>query len=173
MALAIEMASSSRHVSFTATADTRLKPPPAQTIDLAKLTVDTDGDGWTDVEERRLGLNSRNRDTDNDGIPDDRDPMPLFATPAARPDEDERILQRAIFASFGLTGAPHALFVGPGSRRLHMDSSAGPMLYGQPTNAQEGILVGWRLVDKEGDSATVAIMDYEGPLSASTHFVSL
>lgn len=32
--------------------------------------IDTDGDGLTDGEEEKLGLNSTNRDTDGDGLPD-------------------------------------------------------------------------------------------------------
>ena len=101
---------------------------------------------WLDRrEETRLGLNGRNRDTDHDGIPDNRDPMPLFAMPSAQPGEDDRILQRALFAVFGLTGAPHALFIDSDSKRLHVESNAGPMLDG---GAREGIRVGWRLVEK-------------------------
>lgn len=37
---------------------------------------DRDGDGLTDLQEKRLGTNPLNRDTDGDGIPDNRDKHP-------------------------------------------------------------------------------------------------
>jgi hypothetical protein len=46
-------------------------------FDLATLAVDRDGDGLTDIEEHRLGLDFSNADTDGDGVPDGRDPLPL------------------------------------------------------------------------------------------------
>lgn len=48
-------------------------------IDLSRLLADQDGDGLTDVEESRLGLDLRNPDTDGDGMRDGVDPLPLTA----------------------------------------------------------------------------------------------
>jgi len=47
-------------------------------IDLNKLTKDSDGDGLTDVVERRLGTNPESADTDMDGIADAIDPNPRY-----------------------------------------------------------------------------------------------
>jgi hypothetical protein len=43
-------------------------------FDLAGLASDRDGDGLTDIEERRLGLDSMDPDTDGDGMTDGEDP---------------------------------------------------------------------------------------------------
>ncbi|MEZ0313870.1 MAG: hypothetical protein ACAI38_19030 [Myxococcota bacterium] len=43
---------------------------------LADLRRDSDGDTLSDLEERRLFLDWNDRDSDHDGIEDDRDPMP-------------------------------------------------------------------------------------------------
>ncbi len=39
--------------------------------------IDTDGDGWTDEQEKTMGTNPYNRDSDQDGINDPEDPNPL------------------------------------------------------------------------------------------------
>jgi hypothetical protein len=43
---------------------------------LASLTLDSDHDGLTDLLEERLALDPLNPDTDGDGLPDGRDPLP-------------------------------------------------------------------------------------------------
>jgi hypothetical protein len=48
-------------------------------FDLATLASDRDKDGLTDIEEYRLGLDFANNDSDGDGVPDGRDPLPLTA----------------------------------------------------------------------------------------------
>lgn len=47
--------------------------------DLADVERDSDGDGLTDIAERRLLLAPDNPDSDGDGLVDGRDPMPLTA----------------------------------------------------------------------------------------------
>ncbi len=47
-------------------------------IDLDKLTKDADGDGLTDVVERRLGTNPESADTDMDGLADAIDHNPRY-----------------------------------------------------------------------------------------------
>lgn len=54
-------------------------------LPLATLRSDADDDGLTDIEERRIGLDPANRDTDGDGMPDGWDPLPL--TPVIRQQE--------------------------------------------------------------------------------------
>ena len=41
------------------------------------IDTDDDGDGLSDIEEKRLGTDPLNPDTDGDGIPDGKDPHPL------------------------------------------------------------------------------------------------
>jgi hypothetical protein len=48
-------------------------------IPLAALERDADGDGLTDLEERRLLLDPEEADTDHDGLGDGVDPMPAIA----------------------------------------------------------------------------------------------
>ena len=47
-------------------------------IDLAKITIDSDNDGLTDVSEQKMLLNPNNPDTDEDGIIDSLDKNPRF-----------------------------------------------------------------------------------------------
>ena len=52
-------------------------------------TPDSDGDGWTDDQERGAGTDPHNVDTDSDEIWDPKDPNPLVApTPTPIPDTD-------------------------------------------------------------------------------------
>jgi hypothetical protein len=46
-------------------------------FNLAVLATDRDGDGLTDIAERRLGLDFARPDTDGDGVADGQDPLPL------------------------------------------------------------------------------------------------
>ncbi len=46
---------------------------------LAEVAADRDGDGLTDIEEARLGLDPAKADSDGDGLPDGVDPLPLTA----------------------------------------------------------------------------------------------
>ena len=95
-----------RHCSAhrPATAD-----PPPETRDwvLADIDKDTDGDGWTDIEERTLGLDPSRADSDGDGVNDAHDRSPLHAPPAAeREDTEAQILGQALFAVFGVVESP-------------------------------------------------------------------
>jgi hypothetical protein len=78
-------------------------------FDLAALAADRDGDGLTDIEERRIGLDFSNADTDGDGIPDGRDPLPLvrYRPPSTREDDMAAAIVAQIFG-----GEPHPIVVG-------------------------------------------------------------
>lgn len=66
-----------------------------QQVRLSELARDSDGDGLTDVEERRLRLDPHQADSDGDGLGDSEDPAPnaRLSQPAS---EDQR-LQLALF----------------------------------------------------------------------------
>ncbi len=75
-------------------------PPPLR-VPLAAIEQDTDGDGWTDIEERALGLRPDLEDTDGDGISDRLDATPLHKpAPGEERDEDAQIIRRAWFAAY-------------------------------------------------------------------------
>jgi hypothetical protein len=66
--------------------------------DDASLRKDSDGDGLTDIVERRLGTNPHKRDTDGDGVPDSVDPCPNG--PVRALGDDEKIVAACIEARF-------------------------------------------------------------------------
>lgn len=148
--------------------------PQSWALSLRELRRDTDGDGWTDIEEQRLGLDPRRADTDGDGVADGRDVCPDYAPPAAEArDEEAQMIQRAFLALYGLSGSRHVLFVGAKSKRVQLWGYAGPILYGTDVKGfqqkyPEGyVTVSWSLKKKGADEAVVQMSDFEGPLAAS------
>src|SRR6185295_14306125 len=123
-----------------------------------------DGDGWTDAEEWELGIISSRKDTDGDGLTDDRDAAPDYRERPADVNDATSILKRAVFAQFGLTEAPHALFARDGVPRIQPDGLPGPVIYG---HAVSGVLVTWKVTSRSETEAKVEITDFEGALSAS------
>lgn len=156
------------------------RTPHHQEIHLADVMRDTDHDGWTDLEEERLGLDPKNADTDGDGLADGMDPCPNFAPPQnVETNEDAVILQKAIFATFGLSGSQNFLIVGTNSMRAQIWGYAGPIVYRTVPTAewldQHGsgtIFTNWK-VDRNGDEAQVGIGDYEGPMAGAGQTVLL
>jgi hypothetical protein len=71
-------------------------------FDLSVLAADRDGDGLTDIEERRLGLDFTVADTDGDGVPDARDPLPLVRYRASSSPRD-RLARAIVSAIIGFT----------------------------------------------------------------------
>lgn len=65
------------------------------------LTRDTDGDGWTDLVEARIGTDPEKADTDGDGLKDSEDKNPL-ATPGPLT-EEQRVLAAAFEGCFRFT----------------------------------------------------------------------
>jgi hypothetical protein len=146
-------------------------------ISVSEILKDSDGDGWTDIEEVRLGLDPRNPDTDGDGIKDGDDAAPNYA---AKPDDKESdevaVIQKAIFATFGLSGSRFLLIVGPKSCPVQAWGYLGPILYGRQEWAEKQefgtVFVDWEAT-VEGDRAKVEIRDYEGPLAGGSQKVLL
>lgn len=144
--------------------------PDAVEVTLAEVERDTDGDGWTDILERALQMHWFGRDSDLDGIPDDRDDAPSFKESPRADDEDARILRRSIFAMFGFTESPGALFVADTSRRLQPDGLPGPVFY---QDGNGGVRVTWKILEKTADTATVEITDFENALAGSGNDIRL
>jgi hypothetical protein len=147
-----------------------------ETFDLDELERDTDGDGWTDIEEARMGLDPRNPDTDGDGIPDGRDRTPnLAAAPRGGNDETSEIVTKASLALFGLPSVPHMglMMAGPSAERVSLIGRVGPIIYGRatkdrnPTWSQSARCVSWRIVLRTRTTAAVAFEDSGAPLGGA------
>jgi hypothetical protein len=151
---------------------------------LAEVMRDTDGDGWTDLEERRLRLNPQNRDTDGDGIPDGKDVCPGYAaSPLETGDTEATIIQKVFFAGYGIHGSPNLLMVAGGSRPVQLWGARAPVLYGADRSqwnqdfGDAPPILGWRLksITSEGgfQTAIVEFSDYEAPLAAASYRATL
>jgi hypothetical protein len=118
--------------------------------DVNGSALKADGDGWTDIEEERLGLDPRNKDSDGDSIPDGQDICPNFAPKTGEEnDEEVQILQKAVLAEYGLSRSRALLLVGPGSRRFQIWGYRGPILFlddvkkWSTQHPEGGIFVSW------------------------------
>jgi hypothetical protein len=144
---------------------------------LEDIERDSDGDGWTDLEEGRIGTNPHAADTDGDGIPDGRDVCPLFPRPpAAAGDDSMVILQRAIFAAFALTGSRELLYVTPSTPRVHVTGYGGPIVFDRAipgAGGTGGVYVSWKIRDQTETDAVVQITDWEDVLAAGGQDVFL
>jgi hypothetical protein len=144
--------------------------PDALEFRLEDIENDADGDGWTDIAERHLQMNWRSADSDGDGIPDGRDAAPGYRPTLDEADAEAQMLKRSVFAMFGLTEAPGALFVADTSRRLQFDGLPGPVFYREGNG---GVRVTWKVESKTEIDATVELTDFEGALAASGNAVKL
>jgi hypothetical protein len=163
--------------------------PPAgrQTWDIvpSELTRDTDGDGWSDVEERRLGLNPGHYDSDGDGIGDGLDVCPSHApSPLEVTDPEAAILRKVFFAAYGVFQSHDMYMVAGGARPVQLWGSRAPVLYGidredwfRRWGAAPPRLF-WRLkaISRDQDGvqvATVDFGDFEAALAAATYTATL
>jgi hypothetical protein len=148
-------------------------------IAIDEIERDSDGDGWTDLEEARLGTNPHAADSDDDAIPDGRDVCPLYAAPPSGRDEATAILQAAFFAAFAMTGSREALFVTPQTLRVHLAGYGGPVFFdraiprGAEADGYAGTYVSWTIGSRSDSEAVVQLTDWEGNLSASGQDVTL
>ena len=144
---------------------------------LEEIERDSDGDGWTDLEEGRIGTNPHASDTDGDGIPDGRDVCPLYAAPGARASDDTAtILQKAIFAAFALTGSRQMLYVTPSTPPVHVTGYGGPIVFDRAIprdGSSGGVYVSWKIRDHSATDAVVEVTDWEGLLAAGGQDVFL
>ena len=144
---------------------------------LEEIERDSDGDGWTDLEEGRIGTNPHAADSDGDGIPDGRDICPLYAAPGARASDDTAtILQKAIFAAFALTGSRQMLYVTPSTPPVHLAGYGGPIIFDRAIprdGSSGGVYVSWKIRDHSAADAVVEVTDWEGLLAAGGQDVFL
>jgi hypothetical protein len=143
-------------------------------LSLQVLLQDSDGDGWTDIEEERMGLDPKNRDSDGDGFPDGQDTCPNYPPKKDESEDEEiQILQKAVFAEYGLSRSRALLLVPSGSKHFQVWGYRGPILYldSQASwgkqHPEGGIFVSWKITSKTDRDATVSLSDYEGPLAGS------
>jgi hypothetical protein len=156
-------------------------PPERRDFVLADIDQDTDRDGWTDIEERTLGLDPSRADSDGDGVNDAHDRSPLHAPPPAeRQDKEAQILGQALFAVFGVVESPWVLLAETGrARSFQAWGLAGPVLFGHQAENDPskggpgGVFVTWTVVLKSETEAVVQISDWEGPLAAGGQDVVL
>lgn len=151
----------------------------AYTIPMRQTLEDSDGDGWTNFEEQTIGLREDAADTDGDGIGDGEDVCPDYAPPGEdREDEEVQIIQRAFFATFGLTDSRYLLLVGSDSRKVQLWGYAGPVLYRDReswklSHERGGVFVDWEIRERTDTEAKVRIHDWEGPEAGGTQEVLL
>ncbi|HEX4303787.1 MAG TPA: thrombospondin type 3 repeat-containing protein [Rhizomicrobium sp.] len=125
-------------------------------IPLAELRRDSDSDGITDIAEEHLLLDPHNPDTDGDGIPDGRDPMPNVphAATAAPLDAALALILEKI------TGAPSLAIV----ESVDHGSDIGKMIAGERRAPDAGlsrpIFVAGRATDFAGFSPRRAMLVY-------------
>ena len=146
------------------------QPPSEAIVSLAELRRDTDGDGWTDLEEPRLGLNPRLADSDGDGIPDGRDTCPLLAKPS-QSDDFSVAVRRVFLVRFAFSRSRDAIFVTPGSTLVHLFGYGGPVLFGRDIpsdhNGRGATYVSWKLVSRSAEEMVIEMTDWENILGAS------
>jgi hypothetical protein len=161
-------------------------PPRSIPVDVDEVLRDSDGDGWTDREERHLGLDPASGDTDRDGLSDTIDVTPRYAPqPGEAADEDAQMLRRAVFTMYGLTGSRWAIFVKTGTRPIQLTGHSGPVLYGvdlptrdtprtgTPPPIRGGAQAAWRISARTATDATVEFTDWAGIAFRSTSRVTL
>jgi WG repeat protein len=155
--------------------------PQQWKLSIKEMQQDSDGDGWTDIEEERLGLDAKKSDTDGDGLADGQDVCPNFSLrDEDQNDEEIKLFQKAIFVTWGLSGSRHLLLVGSDVKRVHIWGYAGPVIYGQDVKSwskahQYGaVYASWRIRKRQSNGdVIVEIVDYEGPLAAGGQDVRL
>jgi hypothetical protein len=161
----------------------KMPPPESETrkveIPIQQVVRDRDGDGWTDIEELRLGLDPNKKDTDGDGLADGEDPCPNFAAPSGHEnDEESQIVQKAFFPTFAWSQSRFALLVGPESAKVHISGYSGPIIYVADVDKwHKEHERGWMFLDwtvkRSGDEAEVRFSDYEGSEAGSTQYILL
>jgi hypothetical protein len=153
-------------------------PPAPIAIDLSSIHRDADRDGWTDFEERQLGLNPASADSHGDGLSDGADSTLLHAPAASdSTDDDVLLLRQAWFAMYGVRGSRYALFVPRGLRPMQLQGLSGPVFFGIDLPSRVGCGRGsrkdcspirggaetrWTIVRRSDNHSTVEFTNYLG-----------
>jgi hypothetical protein len=180
-----------------AESDPKLEMPDAETLvlswtdpkkerqqlkwSIAEVFRDTDGDGWTDIEEVRLGLDPKKADTDGDGISDGQDICPDCAPDKKDADDlDVTLIQKAFFTVFGFTDTRNIFVLAAGSRPVQLWGYRGVVLTKQDParwhidevgHFPPVLLVSWKVTSKTDEAAAVAISEKDNGLIAHYHTV--
>jgi len=164
------------------TATDLLAPSGLQTrrFVLEDVKRDRDADGWTDLEEARLGLDPRKADSDGDGVADGLDVCPKYApSPMEGDDEEAAILRKAFFAGYGIHWSRDVLLVSGNSRPLQLWGSKGPVLFGVDRSewlrkyGSAPPLLSWKLTTVSATDATVTLSDFEGAMAGGGYTAKL
>jgi hypothetical protein len=153
--------------------------PQTRTLHITAITTDSDGDGWTDLEEERLTLDPRNPDTDGDGLTDGADPSPNHSARADQEGEETTVVREALFATFGINRSRSLIHVESGPKPVQVWGFRGPVIYGVDTSRWREthdlgyVQVSWNLVSISPSEAVVQVRDYEASLSAASYTVRL
>jgi hypothetical protein len=141
--------------------------PQSVEIDLATVLHDSDGDGLTDAEERRLGLQPGRVDTDGDRIRDSEDTAPDHS-PDDDVSENTLLLQKAFFAAFGISETRYTMFVDTiRSTPIQPWGFRGQVIYYNVHPKEYGaVSAGWKIAKRDDTTALVELFDGEGPLAA-------
>lgn len=94
-------------------------------MSLADLARDSDGDGLTDIEEARLGLDPHNRDTDGDGVVDGDDVLPLTAYNAKTDPRTTAVAKLILARLIGHDAAAHIVSPAPGGEAAQIAAAMG------------------------------------------------
>jgi hypothetical protein len=153
--------------------------PQVKTVDLAVVSRDSDGDGWTDLEEERLTLEPQNPDTDDDGVRDGADPAPNHSARLDQEDDETVVVREALFVTFGINRSRAMIQVGSVPRPVQVWGFRGPVIYGVDTARWQAshdlgyVQVSWNITSLTADAAVIQVRDYEAPLSAASYRLRL
>ncbi|HEX5217552.1 MAG TPA: hypothetical protein VFV98_18960 [Vicinamibacterales bacterium] len=148
-----------------------LDTPPTRriaTIHVDEIARDADGDGWTDLEEQILGIDSHDPDTDDDGVPDGRDTSPDTAVPrTSTADRREEMLGRAFFVINGFSDSRFVRYL-PADKVTSLWGYPGPIVRRQPRFETFGHFAWWTIEKVTTTSAQIWVGDTD-----SEYFVVL
>jgi hypothetical protein len=105
-------------------------PDRVRHVSWVQAHLDSDGDGLTDLVERRLGTDPRSQDSDGDGVPDPADSAPTASV--RTPESEEQAIALAVVEQYSLFHSVRegrwALAVVVGDAALEWRAGGGPVI---------------------------------------------